>query len=444
VEIGPLGLRVNRRMALELPNTEGLAAGEQADLLELDPDTGVWTVIGAMTSDGAERLTGGFIGRGGLYVAVPRRQLDTTTFAGTVLGTGNQPVRDYRVLASTGHSALTAEDGTFEILDAPVYPDSLVRVETSSPLDFVPEFEVSDPVSVIVVPGDPAASRTDVGVLSVRSVLRIDLAPTMSFSPANGSTGVSELTRLSVGFNRPVVAATTGFKLVRGVSRQQGAIDGTLSWNAELTSFTFFPAEPLRNGSTYTFYVDKTTQDTEGNRVFENEAFARFDVRESPAESGDGVQVRTLSSAFGVAGDQVLIRGINFGAGSDVTFGGVEAFLQLRTTTEIVALVPESIAGQVPVKVEGTGDLPFRALPLFDDLTAGATGPEGAPRVVTGLGTHLGSSPTIVYSAVRGGSFAAGDPEFEITLPEGVAAGYLRLEVDGFPTLSFFVRSDRR
>ncbi len=166
-------------------------------------------------------------------------------------------------------------------------------------------------------------------------------------------------------------------------------------------------------------------------------------MRTEPSAPGDNLRIETFHPAFGVVGDIVEISGVNFSGESNVTFGGVEAFLELRTTTFIRAVVPENIAGRVTLKVQGSGNLPFRALPMLGELTEGVAGLENASRTVKGLGTHLGSSPTIVYSAVRGGSFAPGDPEFKVTLPQGVSAGYLRLEVDGFHTASFFVRSDR-
>jgi hypothetical protein len=444
---GPSGTRFEPPARLVLPNAAGLAPGSRLDLFELSPATGLWTFHSEVEVDGAGfEVTGAEISRGGLLAALPRTRAPLTSLRGRILGRGGEPIEDYRVLTICGHAAASDDEGFFSIPDLPVLPGLELRVAAVSPRSFRPEFVVS-PARAVVLDG-----VTDFGNLPVASALRTAIPPALSYDPPDGRTGVSELARVKVTFAGRMDLDSVGIQLVRGISRQQKGVAGSLAFRfaGESTVLEFLPFVPLQNGVFYTIFVPRESRDLQGNFVDPAVSFSRFTVRAVPAPLQPGeLRLQSSTPFLGRAGDTIEIFGENLDV--DVRFGGVPALVRsfddLRRD-RIAVRVPAAITAEVAISIGGSGpSLPFRAVPSIDFLDMAAAPPSGGVVRVAGCGVHLGSSPRVIAGGVPGGGFTLlpAAPErpnlqcFSVELPAGVGAGTLILEVDGFRTRGFFV-----
>ena len=451
VSVEPAGVTFSIAARLSLPNAEGLAPGEVVDVWRLDPATADWVDFGDLTVsvDGAS-LEGAQLARGGIYAVTSRIDLPTTTLEGRVRGVSQQSVDGYSVVGPGAQRVLTDAAGFFRLQDVPVYPDEHVRLRICAPVRFRHEF-LTTPAEPVVVDG-----VTDFGDIAVSALLRTPSPPSLTFSPAPGAEDVPETARIVVTFGRRMVVDTTGVQLVRGLSREQRGVDGSLSMRVvgEQTVLEFVPERALRNGTFYTVFVPKTSRDVDGNVVRDDDTSARFTVRaEAEVQDEDAVVVRSSSPTTGVRGDMVEIRGENLDV-NRVRFGDSPAIpVQQGPRGEtVVVQVPAEISGEQRVRVGEVGDLPFRPLPILGPIETPEAQAPGEPFRIEGRGLHLGMAAEPDWAGVRGGSFErVGTPGecqegvdcWRITAPEGVRAGTLRARVDGRDTEGAFVLRQR-
>ncbi|MBN1444178.1 MAG: hypothetical protein JXA90_15815 [Planctomycetes bacterium] len=483
--VGPEGLLFDRPVALSLPNADGLAPGSVLDLAYLDPETGLWSMAGELEVDPEGiRTAGASITGHGTFLALPRVAHPTTTIVGRVIGSGNEPVGGYQVFTQGGYSARSDEDGRFEIPSMPVWPDTLLRLQVISPLDFRFEFVstaarlpvIERGVEVVEEPGAEAGEVvertvftdpvTDFETIRVSSILLSTFPPTVTYSPRNGQRNVPEVTRVVVTFGVRMDLSSIDFKLVRGISREQGGVRGTLFLRPlpDTTQLEFVPLEPLLNDTFYTIFIPKTSRDLEDIVVDKDDVSSRFYTQADPAVPGErGMIVHSIEPNEGYAGDEILIRGENLFNGQ-VMFGGVEARTLEYDSIDrrfIIARVPTALAGEVSVTVKdlenkAQGGFPFRPTPFIDSLDETIVLPSS--RRVTGRGAQIGSSPIVYWNGTRGGSLEYISDEdlcpedvllqsrlecFAIHLPEGVLSGNLYLEVDRIRTFGFFAIEQR-
>lgn len=119
--------------------------------------------------------------------------------------------------------------------------------------------------------------------------------------------------------------------------------------------------------------------------------------------------ITALSAPTGSTGDIITITGSGFSdtdAENDVYFGSDEATLVSATTTEIIAIVPEGIAGSAAVSVLMQGQAsaaePFTRLPRITALNTGQTlaGKAALVRGQTLTLTGTNFSPTAAHNTV--------------------------------------------
>lgn len=494
VWVGPDGLTFDRPVALGFPNPEGLPPGTVLDLVELDRDTGLWQVRGEVQVGPEGRsILGAQIRRGGLYAALPRVRYPTTDVVGRVIGSGSEPIPGYRIIAQGSYSAVSDGLGLFRIEDMPVEPGIPFRLMVISSLEFQHEFLLTGTRTPVVergvelqeqeIPGEVdgegqplteevevfTVPETDFGTINVATVLRNTFPPRVTFVPSNGQGRVDEVVRVRARYDSPMDLSSIGLKLVRGISREQGGVEGTLflrfvGGNPELE---FLALSPLQNGEFYSIFVPRESRDTQGVLIDPDNSLSRFTVRGAPAEVGPlQIRVHSVFPNDGLPGDTVTIFGENLSP-EQVRFGDKDArvFGFDDTTRDFLEVrVPEDLAGEVAVTVKDPDDnfqggIPFRPLPFIDSLDDTAVAGSGpSARQVTGRGSQLGGSPLLVWNGIRGGSIAYISDEdlcpeevlersklkcFRLTLPAGVLSGSLYAEVDGIRTRGFFVVTRR-
>ena len=110
------------------------------------------------------------------------------------------------------------------------------------------------------------------------------MAPSItSVSPADGATGVSGTTKVSVAFSEAMntAAAQSAFSLVK--STDGAAVSGSFSWSG--TTMTFSPSSALAAEAEYTARVSTAAKDTAGNALASEKAWKFAVAAASPAVS---------------------------------------------------------------------------------------------------------------------------------------------------------------
>jgi len=124
--IQPSGLRFEEPVPITLPNYDNFAAGERVQIMQVDPDSGAWTLVGHATVNESATLIVSEPGSGVRWgsctgccfapcLGTIRGSVQRRTFHPKTGEARLEPVAGARVWAGPGSSTLTAEDGSFAL-----------------------------------------------------------------------------------------------------------------------------------------------------------------------------------------------------------------------------------------------------------------------------------------------------------------------------------------
>lgn len=273
---------------------------------------------------------------------------------------------------------------------------------------------VQDVTALDPTRGDAASGSVTIGA-NTRNTLNLTVRmvpPTVAaITPANGATNVQTDVAVTVTFSKPMdkSTVTNDTFILRDAS---SVIPGVITWNAEATVATFYPAEAFKQETVYSVTIAAMVKDLQGYSLGQNVS-SSFTVRRTtpPAMPAAGAVSGTFPDVDGF----ITVTGTQGSAEA-----GNTVLLINDTTGEIQSVTPAS-NGSFTGKVRGQ---------LGDQIKVVLMDYSGNQTTISYL-TFKGPDGSYLVTA-KGGK-VEGEGGSILDIPEGALVGPTVLKVTALP-----------